>query len=1406
MATARVRVNILRNGESSGGSVVLKPPDDDTDGWNKFLAACSRKLGGEPITRLFTCQGFAIDELEEILAGETLVCSSGADFLPVAPTPSRLTSTVSSASSSANELHSLLASRQQQSDERSSVMTPPLAERMPTSSSAQSAPSTPARDASRATPEPFTPPGVGTPPPPVVGVAVDATAAMAPMPHAHLTVLQAAPLTSRSAGGQVLELPLLNLRAEREALLEALRASGRELSVLVAPATTDALGMAITRGTQVLHWSGHGEENCVKFEDGGGGAQDVSPSLLASTCRAGSSTLKLVFVCACHSQSAATAFIRAGVPHVVAVRSRALVLDQSARHFTRHFYLGLFCGHTVRDSFEAAQAAVRAMPRRLIANQPADEESRKFVLLPELGDVQSEHHHAVAIFDRPLGELTDRSTPLCASNMPALSENFVGRQRVMQSAVQALTGLRRRCVCIVGAGGIGKSALALAVCDYVRLRHCFPDGTFHVDARGLSDVLQLTYAIASALGLPTAADSAATEEMVRAELVGHLATKVALLYIDRCDHLTGPLFGSLVSAVLRRAPKVKLLLTCRKSLGIVDETPLTISIDQLTPYEAKLMLQHMAPNVPPAHATALAELCGNMPLALRLCGCALASQRVKVTPDQLITRLEGEKCRLNELRKLSSGTGDESVEACIASSYNSLSPPLQLAFLALCEFPGSFDTSAASALLSGAFQDSAMLPLLRELRSAKHVVSDDSVLEDDSVAGLMQALMDDSMIEPQSAANAPSVARGTPQSRYRLHELIRLFGSGKLGERGDIGRAAQAAWRERMVRHWTGWLGEQSEQWRSASLAAIQMFDLERHNIEAALALARDACAALFPGLLTSGRLLLRHRLDPGSRCSLLTSAVEAASGGGSLDGEHLTASLHIEMGYALGEQQQRPQQCVEYIKAILQTAGREAAETILSEAGVLPLANGIDMSCLTPTASASAAPSEVPAEAASEEERAHEEALLRFLADSGVRSTPEAAHNELCAEALNMLGVSLDVQNNSRASQIILSHAVAIRRNLLGHSHHEVAASYNNLANLLRKPIGRRGGYGHERAAEMQLLVESLYRRAITIREAKLGLQSPQLAASLSNLSVFILHSMPDSIDEAEALLRRGLSIRLAVFGETHGETAHSYHLLGNLLYYHRKDFNAAERLYQKALAVRDQYYTRQSDRAAQTLFNLAHLAREKGEGGRAEKLFDECLAIREQVCGQTHIDSIKTAEQLAGLYRQQGRTEDASRLHGQIAEWRKRQTDVIESAGEWLRAEVPFPLSVEQIPKDFNLKSKIYGHRSFSISHIQKTSGAQRVFLRDDSGAAVLHVIAGSDHALNHAVKLCREHFEKIRADIERFKQHAGRKHTSTGGSQSQPQPQRYGAGGRADSGSQMTLADFIKPASRPRGKSSK
>jgi len=126
-------------------------------------------------------------------------------------------------------------------------------------------------------------------------------------PFAHLTVLQSAPLISRGPAGSMHALPVLSLQAEREQLLETLRAAEREMSVRFETATTDALRAVMTMGTSILHWSGHGEEGSIAFEDGSGATHSLSPQLLADTCLAGDaqSTCRLVFVCACHSQPTA---------------------------------------------------------------------------------------------------------------------------------------------------------------------------------------------------------------------------------------------------------------------------------------------------------------------------------------------------------------------------------------------------------------------------------------------------------------------------------------------------------------------------------------------------------------------------------------------------------------------------------------------------------------------------------------------------------------------------------------------------------------------------------------------------------------------------------------------------------------------------------------------------------------------------------------------------------------------------------------------------------------------------------------------------------------------------------------------------------------------------------------------
>ena len=112
-----------------------------------------------------------------------------------------------------------------------------------------------------------------------------------------------------------------------------------------------------------------------------------------------------------------------------------------------------------------------------------------------------------------------------------------------------------------------------------------------------------------------------------------------------------------------------------------------------------------------------------------------------------------------------------------------------------------------------------------------------------------------------------------------------------------------------------------------------------------------------------------------------------------------------------------------------------------------------------------------------------------------------------------------------------------------------------------------------------------------------------------------------------------------------------------------------------------------------------------------------------------QTHTDSIKTAEQLASLYRAQGRQEEAGRLHSQIGKWRRQRTDGAESSGSWQRAQVPFPLSVAQIPEGYKLKSRIYGHKGLCLKHIEQQSGAERVFLRLGSAHAASPASTAAD-----------------------------------------------------------------------------
>ena len=264
-------------------------------------------------------------------------------------------------------------------------------------------------------------------------------------------------------------------------------------------ATTDALRTALSFGCRALHFSGHGHESHLNFEDGRSGLQLVNVNTLRSLLSAGGLMLDFVFVSACHSRPTGQAFVDAGVKHVVCVKIEAMIQDCSAMAFTRAFYLALLSGQTVKHSFLIAKEALKASP--CIADSVL--EGEKFVLLPE-GD-----SHDVPIF-LSCHVLEWVSPTYGNSHIPSPPPDFEGREVDMHRIITTL--LARRLVSVVGAVGQGKSSLTAAVVTYMNDRKTmFEDGIIYLKPHSSYKLINhrslLTALLAAILLGPTAVAS-----------------------------------------------------------------------------------------------------------------------------------------------------------------------------------------------------------------------------------------------------------------------------------------------------------------------------------------------------------------------------------------------------------------------------------------------------------------------------------------------------------------------------------------------------------------------------------------------------------------------------------------------------------------------------------------------------------------------------------------------------------------------------------------------------------------------------------------------------------------------------------------------------------------------------------
>lgn len=286
-------------------------------------------------------------------------------------------------------------------------------------------------------------------------------------------------------------------------------------------------------------------------------------------------------------------------------------------------------------------------------------------------------------------------------NLPAPSTPLIGRSRERDLVGSQVRQTEVRLLTLTGAGGVGKTRLALAVAE--DLIEAFDDGVYFVDLAPIVDPGLVPSAIAGALDV-----AESTRWSLIECLIDYLRGRSVLLLLDNFEQVlaAAPLLAELMTA----CPRLKTLVTSRAALRLSGEhefpvPPLELpdltrlpDLESLSHYEAVTLFVQRARAARPdfqitnANAPAIAELCARLdglPLPIEL-----AAARIKLlSPQAMLARLG------RRLSLLTGGGRDlparqQTLRNTIDWSYNLLEPDECVLFARLAVFAGGCSLDA----------------------------------------------------------------------------------------------------------------------------------------------------------------------------------------------------------------------------------------------------------------------------------------------------------------------------------------------------------------------------------------------------------------------------------------------------------------------------------------------------------------------------------------------------------------------------------------------------------------------------------------------------------------------------------------------------------------------------------------
>ncbi len=289
------------------------------------------------------------------------------------------------------------------------------------------------------------------------------------------------------------------------------------------------------------------------------------------------------------------------------------------------------------------------------------------------------------------------------NNLVAQPNVFIGRERELAELKGIVARDKHRLVTIVAPGGYGKSRLATQLC--ANLLDNFENGVFEVLLAPISEHERIVSMAAGALGFQFHGRGEPGQQFL-----DYLREKQMLILFDNFEHVVEG--RALLLEILKRAPKVSMLVTSRESLRLTGEK--TYWLDPLLVHDDGKALGDELPDGVALFAERASLVkhdfeitAESLTLVQTICekldGVPLAIELAAAWSDfyPLPQILKSVERQLDiTARTVDVPERHRSVRACLDHSYKLLNDEQAQALRALAVFAGSFSLEAATQVLA----------------------------------------------------------------------------------------------------------------------------------------------------------------------------------------------------------------------------------------------------------------------------------------------------------------------------------------------------------------------------------------------------------------------------------------------------------------------------------------------------------------------------------------------------------------------------------------------------------------------------------------------------------------------------------------------------------------------------------